>query len=37
MLIKGDRIKDKASLEKKSGETSKYPKATSVGKISSAS
>jgi hypothetical protein len=37
MLTKGDRIKDKASLVKKPGETSKYPKATSVEKISSAS
>src|ERR687898_2095847 len=27
MLIKGDRIKEKASLVKKPGETSKYPKA----------
>jgi hypothetical protein len=37
MLIKGDRIKDKASLVKKPGETSKYPKAASVEKISPAS
>jgi hypothetical protein len=37
MLTKGDRIKDKASLVKKPGETSKYPKATSVEKVSSAS
>ncbi len=37
MLTKGDRIKDKAPLVKKPGETSKYPKATSVEKVSSAS
>jgi hypothetical protein len=37
MLIKGDRIKDKASLVKKPGETSKYPKAANVEKISPAS
>ncbi len=37
MLIKGDRIKDKVSLVKKPGETSKSPKAASVEKISQAS
>src|ERR687895_2286453 len=37
MLIKGDRIKDRASLVKKPGETSKYPKAANVEKISPAS
>jgi hypothetical protein len=37
MLIKGDMIKDKSSLVKKPGETSKHPKAASVEKISPAS
>ena len=37
MLIKGDRIKDKASFAKKSGETSKYPRTANVEKISPAS
>jgi len=34
MLIKEDRIKDKASIVNKSGEASKYSKASSIGKLS---